>query len=214
MRIQLYCWILFFVIRSDIHAQLYLDVLNTNIDWRKKALLILQEYAKEIKVENRVVDYGIVGSFAQGVARGKDHPKPSDIDFIVWIKNLSAREFDKNIVMWLTPIDKYCARLKEELNLPIEAAIIVASDKTRCPQQPNAIFFSLTEDKIYNRPNNQPRNVKLIYHKGVWYAFDREKWNSFIKTYVDKSMIKPKLLKNGKLAYFHTKDKKILILSD
>ncbi len=197
-----------------VQAQSYLDVLNTDLTWREKALSILQEYAKEIKLEHRVVDYGIVGSFAQGVARGKDHTKPSDIDFILWIKNLRDKEFDDNIVMWLTPVDKYCARLKEELNLPIEAAIIVASDKTRCPSQPNAIFFSLTEDKMYNRPNNAPRNVKLIYHKGTWYAFEREKWNAFTKMYTDKSVLKPKPLKNGKLTYIHTKDKKVLITSE
>ena len=205
-------WIFFCV--SAIQAQQYLDVLNTDAVWRKKTLSILQEYAKEIKLEHRVVDYGIVGSFAQGVARGKDHTKPSDIDFILWIKNLTDKEFDNNIVMWLTPVDKYCARLKEELNLPIETAIIVASDRTRCPNQPNAIFFSLTEDKMYNRPNNEPRNVKLIYHKGTWYAFDREKWNTFTKSYTDKSILKPKSLKNGKLAYVHTKEKKVLITSD
>jgi predicted nucleotidyltransferase len=205
-------WIFFCA--SAIQAQQYLDVLNTDAVWRKKTLSILQEYAKEIKLEHRVVDYGIVGSFAQGVARGKDHTKPSDIDFILWIKNLTDKEFDNNIVMWLTPVDKYCARLKEELNLPIESAIIVASDRTRCPNQPNAIFFSLTEDKMYNRPNNEPRNVKLIYHKGTWYAFDREKWNTFTKSYTDKSVLKPKSLKNGKLAYVHTKEKKILITSD
>lgn len=205
-------WIFFCA--SAIQAQQYLDVLNTDAVWRKKTLSILQEYAKEIKLEHRVVDYGIVGSFAQGVARGKDHTKPSDIDFILWIKNLTDKEFDNNIVMWLTPVDKYCARLKEELNLPIESAIIVASDRTRCPNQPNAIFFSLTEDKMYNRPNNEPRNVKLIYHKGTWYAFDREKWNTFTKSYTDKSVLKPKSLKNGKLAYVHTKEKKVLITSD
>jgi len=205
-------WI--FLCTSAIQAQQYLDVLNTDAVWRKKTLSILQEYAKEIKLEHRVVDYGIVGSFAQGVARGKDHTKPSDIDFILWIKNLTDKEFDDNIVMWLTPVDKYCARLKEELTPPIETAIIVASDRTRCPNQPNAIFFSLTEDKMYNRPNNEPRNVKLIYHKGTWYAFDREKWNTFTKSYTDKSVLKPKSLKNGKLAYVHTKEKKILITSD
>jgi len=205
-------WI--FLCTSAIQAQQYLDVLNTDAVWRKKTLSILQEYAKEIKLEHRVVDYGIVGSFAQGVARGKDHTKPSDIDFILWIKNLTDKEFDDNIVMWLTPVDKYCARLKEELNLPIETAIIVASDRTRCPNQPNAIFFSLTEDKMYNRPNNEPRNVKLIYHKGTWYAFEREKWNTFTKSYTDKSVLKPKSLKNGKLVYVHTKEKKILITSD
>jgi hypothetical protein len=205
-------WIFFCA--SAIQAQQYLDVLNTDAVWRKKTLSILQEYAKEIKLEHRVVDYGIVGSFAQGVARGKDYTKPSDIDFILWIKNLTDKEFDNNIVMWLTPVDKYCARLKEELNLPIESAIIVASDRTRCPNQPNAIFFSLTEDKMYNRPNNEPRNVKLIYHKGTWYAFDREKWNTFTKSYTDKSVLKPKSLKNGKLAYVHTKEKKVLITSD
>lgn len=196
------------------HAQEYLDVLNTDTEWRKKALSILQEYAREIKLENRVIDYGIVGSFAQGVARGKDHVKPSDIDFILWIKKLTDKEFDNNIAMWLTPIDKYCAKMKEELNLPIECAIIVASDKTRCPDQPNAIFFSLVENKMYNRPNNAPRNVKLIYHKGTWYAFEREKWNTFTKAYTDKSIFKPKALKDGKLAYIHTKDKKVLITSE
>lgn len=205
---------IFLCVLFTVHAQSYLDVLNTDVAWRKKALSILQEYAKEIKLEHRVTDYGIVGSFAQGVARGKDHAKPSDIDFIVWIKNLTDREFDNNIVMWLTPVDKYCAKLKEELNLPIESAIIVASDRTRCPNQPNAIFFSLTEDKMYNRPNNAPRNVKLIYHKGTWYAFEREKWNAFTKTYTDKSVFKPKPLKNGKLVYIHTKDKKVLITSE
>lgn len=208
---HLLLWMLCFV--SVAQGQEYLDVLNTDIAWRKKALSILQEFAKEIKLEHRVSDYGIVGSFAQGVARGKNHVKPSDVDFILWIKNLKDKEFDKNIVMWLSPVDKYCARLKEELNLEIETAIIVASDKTRCPNQHNAIFFSLTEDKMYNRPDNKPRNVKLIYHKGIWYAFEREQWNSFTKSYKDKSVIKAKALKGGKLAYIHAKDKKILITS-
>ncbi|MCS7027568.1 MAG: hypothetical protein NZ519_02280 [Bacteroidia bacterium] len=214
LKYRAYTVLLYLFFSFYVSAQNYLDVLNTDTAWRKKALSILQDYAREIKLEHRVIDYGIVGSFAQGVARGKDHPKPSDIDFILWIKNLSAREFDKNVILWFSPVDKYCARLKEELDLPIEAAIIVASDKTRCPNQPNAIFFSLTENKLYNRPNNAPRNVKLIYHKGTWYAFEREKWNNFTKNYTDKSMLKTKLLKDGRLAYFHTKEKKILIVSE
>ena len=118
---------------------------------------------------NQIIDIAVVGSFAQGCARlGGDDP--SDIDIIIFVK-------DKKECRFFNPKIN-SIKLAKAIDCQLDIDISVQTTNMMEKNNPDWIAYSIIDRKCYGRPENKPRNVKLIRENGKWKAINRNKYKN------------------------------------
>ncbi len=160
------------------------DIIETSKEWRAEALEISKAFAKEAGISKHVVDYGISGSFAYGYARGSNNPDPSDIDFIITLNFFYKDKFNKTELKKITDLkEKYKEIYKSDLETELNIDIVLSESSYLTLNDPDFIYYSLLEDKLYGRDDGLPKYVKLVFHNGNWYPFDKGEWNKYKRKY-------------------------------
>ena len=197
-------------------GQQYADILKMPEEWKEMALGLMNEFIDETGISEYVKSIGIVGSFAYGCARPPSDPDPSDIDIVIHLKVADISELPSDLRVMLfqgaaNREDMLQKDLKSELNIDI-----LIDDSTNLQlDNPDYVYYSLTEDKIYGRPDNKPLFVKIVWYDGKWYQVPRKLWDELVSKYPDYKL-NPVLRigDNGKLQYLHKETGEVLLESE
>lgn len=138
---------------------------------------------------DHVADLAVVGSMAYGIARlesDSEHrvgreAKPSDIDFFIVIRNMMDGPPELLAAVGRLGELKlaYAKLLQERLESQLLVDLLTHPAEQFDREDPNCVWYSLMERKLYHRPGNAPRNLYGQVLDGAYYAFDRDAFMEF-----------------------------------
>jgi len=138
--------------------------------------------ATAYRVANDVVDYGVVGSYACGVARicGDN---PSDLDLAIYLVSnaapLNARFIREDEHRVYTGWER---RFQRDMQFPHPVNITFMDQHFLFPGDSNYVFYSLKTHTMRGRAGTRPRNVKVVLYSGTYAIVDRPRFNHELTT--------------------------------
>ncbi len=197
-------------------GQEYGDILKMPEEWIDRARGIVAEFIEVSGVSDIVVDYGIVGSFVYGCARGPEDPDPSDIDFIIFFKVADIYDLphETRVTLFQGRTNWY-QRFYDELDTDLNIDFLMQDSTQLKYEDTNGIFYSLRDKKMYGRDDGKPFFGRLIWFEGNWYRVDRPAYDKLcVEHPKDQNDLIMQLGENGKVQFIDLNSGEVLLESE